>query len=110
MQLRFEPVLKRSRKRRPCALKTAKLAGIGAVDSAQFLLDRWQIDAQAAAFADDRASIHNHFAQQRRVASRKKKFDRVDRHDLVAIEAVEIDDDKVSGSARQQRSRSRRAG
>src|SRR3954465_1008433 len=84
MQLRFEPVLKRSRKRRPRALETAELAGIGPVDAAQFLLDRGKIDSQAAAFADERASVHNHLAHQRCVASRKQKFDRIDRHDPVA--------------------------
>ena len=73
-------------------------------------LDRGKIDAQAAAVADDRASVHNHIAQQRRIAARKQKFDRIDRHDLVAIEAIEIDGDEVRRSARHQLARSRRAG
>src|SRR6266545_950824 len=60
IQLRFEPVLKRSRKRRPCTLETGEFAGIGTVDAAQFRFDRRKIDAGAAAFADDRTPIHHH--------------------------------------------------
>src|SRR5437773_1490741 len=110
MQLRFEPVLKRSRKRRPRALEAAELAGISPVDAAQLRLDRGRIDTQATAFADDRASVHNHIAQQRRVTSREQKFNGIDRHDLVAIKAIEIDGNEICWRARYQCTRSRRTG
>src|SRR5437016_8338804 len=69
IELGFEPVLQRRRERRPGALEGRELPCVGAVDSAQLVLDRRKIDTGAAAFADDPPAVHDHVAEQRRIAA-----------------------------------------
>src|SRR3954451_22569527 len=90
IQLGFKPVLQQGRERWPGTLEGSKLLDVGPKDSAQLLLDRRKVDAGAAAVADDQPSVHNHLAQQRGVTSREQQFDRIDGHDPIAIEAIEI--------------------
>src|SRR5258707_5534148 len=110
IQLRLEPVLQCGRKRRPGALKMPELLCTGAIDAAQFFFDVREINTQAPAFADDQPPVHNHIAQQRRIASREQKLQRIDRHDLVAIETIEIDGHEIGRSAGDKLASSRRPG
>src|SRR4030088_3141551 len=101
--LRLEPIAQRGRKRRPGLLKPAELPDAMTIQAAQLLLDGRQIDAGGFSLADDGTPIDDDLAYQRCVASREQKLQRVDSHDPVAVEAIEIDHDKVRGSPRSQR-------
>src|SRR6266404_6672710 len=99
-QLRLEPIAQRGRKRRPSLLKPAELPDVMTIQATQLLLDGRQIDAGGFPFADDGTPIDDDIAHQGRVASREQKLQRVDRHDAVAVEAIEIDHNKVRRSPR----------
>src|SRR4030095_946772 len=108
IQLHLEPVLQASRKRLPGALQTGHLPGRGPVHATQFVLDRRKIDAHTATFADHDAPIDDDVTHHRCIAAREQEFERIDRHDLIAIQTIEIDGDKISWCAGQKLSCPRR--
>src|ERR1700704_3492264 len=109
-QLRIKPMAQRFRQRRPRLLKLAELLDPSAIHPAQLLLDRGQIDASGFALAYDGAAIDHDVAHHRGVAAREQEFHWVDRHDPVAVEAIEIEHDEVGWSPRRQLARAGRAG
>src|SRR3981189_3332510 len=109
-QLRLKPIAQRSRKWRPGLLKPAELPDVMTIQAAQLLLDGRKIDAGGFSLADDGTPIDDDIAHQGCVASREQELQRVDSHDPVAVEAIEIDHNKVRRRPRSKHASPGRAG